>query len=54
MIKATGSWEISRESQLEDANLYGIAKAFAESVNKGEVKVKYEEESSTSEQKVPF
>ena len=47
-------WEISRGSQLEDANLYNIAKAFAESVNKGEVKVKYEEESSTSEQKVPF
>ena len=47
-------WEISRESQLEDANLYSIAKAFAESVNKGEVKVKYEEESSTDEQKVPF
>ena len=47
-------WEVSRETQLEDANLYSIAKAFAESVNKGEVKVKYEEESSTSEQKVPF
>ena len=47
-------WEISRESQLEDANLYNVAKAFAESVNKGEVKVKYEEDSSTGEQKVPF
>ena len=38
----------------DDANLYSIAKAFAESVNKGEVKVKYEEESSTGDQKVPF
>ena len=46
--------EVSRESPLEDANLYSIAKAFAESVNKGEVKVKYEEDSSTGEQKVPF
>ena len=47
-------WEVSRESQLDDANLYSIAKSFAESVNKGEAKVKYEEESSTGEQKVPF
>ena len=46
--------EYCEESQLENANLYNIAKAFAESVNKGDVKVKYEEESSTSEQKVPF
>ena len=46
-------WEISREEQLGDANLYSIAKTFAESVSKGEVKVKYEEE-STTDQKVPF
>ena len=46
-------WEISREEQLGDANLYSIAKTFAESVGKGEVKVKYEEE-STNDQKVPF
>ena len=46
-------WEISREEQLGDANLYSIAKTFAESVGKGEVKVKYEEE-STTDQKVPF
>ena len=47
-------WEVTREEQLNDAGLYTIAKTFAESVNKGEVKVKYEEESSTGEQKVPF
>ena len=48
-------WEISREKQLEDANLYSMAKTFAESVSKGEVKVKYEEEpATTNEQKVPF
>ena len=46
-------WEISREEQLGDANLYSIAKTFAESVTKGEVKVKYEEE-TTNDQKVPF
>ena len=37
--------KVSRESQLEDANLYNVAKAFAESVSKGDIKVKYEEES---------
>ena len=48
-------WEISRESQLEDANLYAIAKGFADSVTKGERKVKYEEDnSSTDSNKTPF
>tara|TARA_R100001480_G_scaffold15087_1_gene24011 strand:+ start:2879 stop:3655 length:777 start_codon:yes stop_codon:yes gene_type:complete len=46
-------WEISREDTLQDANLYTMAKAFAESVSKGEVKVKYEQEAATSEQ-TPF
>ena len=46
-------WEIGREEQLGDANLYNIAKSFAESVGKGEVKVKYEEESSAND-KTPF
>jgi hypothetical protein len=46
---------VSRESQLEDANLYAVAKGFAESVTKGERKVKYEEETSASSgNKVPF
>jgi len=48
-------WEVSRESQLEDANLYAVAKGFADSVTKGERKVKYEEDNSTSSNgKVPF
>ena len=47
-------WEVSRESQLDDANLYSIAKSFAESVNKGEAKVKYEEETPSTDAKVPF
>ena len=46
-------WEISREDTLQDANLYSMAKTFAESVSKGEVKVKYEQEAATSEQ-TPF
>ena len=46
-------WEIGREEQLGDANLNNIAKSFAESVGKGEVKVKYEEESSAND-KTPF
>jgi len=46
-------WEISREDTLQDANLYTMAKTFAESVSKGEVKVKYEQEAATSEQ-TPF
>tara|TARA_R100000231_G_scaffold22099_2_gene21193 strand:- start:829 stop:1605 length:777 start_codon:yes stop_codon:yes gene_type:complete len=46
-------WEISREETLQDANLYSMAKTFAESVSKGEVKVKYEQEAATSEQ-TPF
>jgi cell fate regulator YaaT (PSP1 superfamily) len=47
-------WEVSRESQLDQANLYSIAKSFAESVNKGEAKVKYEEETPSTDAKVPF
>ena len=47
-------WDITRVGPVEDVDTYHAAKAFAESVSKGEVKVKYEEESSTGEQKVPF
>ena len=46
-------WEISREEQLEDVNHYKQAKQFAESVSKGEVKVKHEQEVPT-DQKTPF
>ena len=45
---------VNRESQLDEANLYSIAKSFAESVNKGEAKVKYEEETPSTDAKVPF
>ena len=42
-------WEISREDQLQDTNYYSMAKTFAESVSKGEVKVKYEQETATED-----
>ena len=45
-------WEVSREERVTDANLYQIAKSFAESVNKGERSVKYEEEVTKTD--VPF
>jgi hypothetical protein len=49
-------WDISLDSQIESANLYNQAKAFAESINKGEVEVKHtrEEESSEKDDNVPF
>jgi len=37
-------WEIERVGSIEDANLYSAAKAFAESINAGQVKVKIEGE----------
>jgi len=46
-------WEISREKMVDNADDYNTAKSFSESVNKGEIKVKYEEESA-KDQKVPF
>ena len=49
-------WDISLDSQIESANLYNQAKAFAESINKGEVEVKHtrEEEASEKDDNVPF
>lgn len=46
-------WEIERIGSVEDLNLYQAAKAFAESINSGEVKVKHQDESEAS-QNVPF
>ena len=46
-------WEISRGEMVDNADDYNTAKSFSESVNKGEIKVKYEEESA-KDQKVPF
>jgi hypothetical protein len=43
-------WEIERVGSIEDPGLYAAAKAFAESINAGQVKVKFEgEEAAASE-----
>ena len=47
-------WEISREKMVDNVDDYNTAKSFSERINKGEIKVKYEEESSKDDQKVPF
>ena len=42
-------WEIGREEQLGDANLYTIAKTFAESISKGDVNAKHGEDQETTD-----
>jgi hypothetical protein len=46
-------WEVERIGPLEDAGIYQAAKAFATSVNAGEVKVKHQDEAVESD-KTPF
>lgn len=46
-------WEVERIGPVEDATVYQAAKAFALSVNAGEVKVKHHDESAEAE-KAPF
>lgn len=41
-------WEIERIGTIEDAGLYQAAKQFAESINAGDVKVKYEGEETAA------
>jgi hypothetical protein len=45
-------WEVERVSSVEDPNVYSAAKAFAQSIGAGEVKVKHQDE-ATSET-IPF
>jgi hypothetical protein len=47
-------WDISRVGPVEDGNIYQQAKAFAESVAAGEVKVKHEEDEVDSTEKTPY
>ena len=48
-------WQISKDSQIEDPNLYAEAKHFAESIMAGQVKVQHVQEGdSISEDDVPF
>jgi hypothetical protein len=41
-------WDVSKVGPVEDANLYGTAKTFAESVGKGEVQAKHGTEEKTN------
>jgi hypothetical protein len=48
-------WQISKDSQIEDPNLYAEAKHFAESIMAGQVKVQHVQEGdSLSDDDVPF
>ena len=48
-------WEISLDKQVDDAGLYGQAKAFAASISAGDVEVKHQDESGASqENEAPF
>ena len=47
-------WEISREKMVDNIDHYNTAKFYSERINKGEINVKYEEESAKDDQKVPF
>jgi hypothetical protein len=45
-------WEVERVGSVEDMNVYQAAKAFAASINSGEVKVKHQDEAAA--ENVPF
>lgn len=48
-------WEISLEKMIDDGMLYAQAKMFAESITKGEVEVKHQQEGSgNNDDNVPF
>ena len=47
-------WDITRVGPIEDVDIYQAAKAFADSVAKGEVKVKHEDQDVDSGEKAPY
>jgi hypothetical protein len=47
-------WEIERIGSVEDVGVYQAAKAFALSINAGEVKVKHHDEVEGASQNAPF
>ena len=47
-------WDISRVGPVEDIDIYNAAKTFADSVAKGEVKVKHEDEDIDTGEKAPY
>ena len=49
-------WQISKDSPIEDPNIYAEAKLFAESIKSGSVNVQHqrEEEKSSDDDETPF
>jgi|TARA_R100001443_G_scaffold18833_1_gene30089 hypothetical protein len=47
-------WEMSLDKQVGDINLYTSAKAFAESVDKGDVNVKHTQDGESQNENIPF
>ena len=47
-------WDITRLGPVEDVDTYQAAKGFADSVAKGEIKVKHEDESVDSDGQSPY
>ena len=48
-------WQISKDSQIEDSNLYAEAKLFAESIQAGKVNVQHQREDlSSTDENTPF
>lgn len=47
-------WEVERTGPVESSDLYAAAKAFAQSVGAGDIKVKHESESTPVNNTVPF
>ena len=47
-------WEVERIGPVESNDLYAAAKAFAQSVGAGDIKVKHESESTPVNNTVPF
>jgi len=47
-------WQISKDSVVEDANLYAEAKLFAESIQAGKVNVQHQREDESTSDDVPF
>ncbi len=47
-------WDITRVGPVEDVDTYQAAKAFADSVAKGEVKIKHEDENVDNGEKTPY
>jgi hypothetical protein len=47
-------WEVSLDGPIEDANVYKTAKAFAQSIVKGEVNVKHDSEETNNSSDIPW